>query len=197
MIGKLTGTYGGLMRDGSVIIDVGGVGYSVRVPSATIGALGREGSPAALFIHTAVRENATDLYGFSTEEDLSFFKLLMSVSGIGPKSALGILNAADVPALKRAIAHGDASILTKVYGLGKKSAERIVVELRDRLEKEGFGGSASSLSEDSEALEALEALGYRREEAREALGKAGAGAGVREKLSAALKYLGSARATQP
>ena len=148
----------------------------------------------SLFVHTAVREDAIDLYGFLSEEEISFFRLLMSVSGIGPKSALGVLNAADVSALKRAIAAGDPSLLTKVYGLGKKSAERIVVELRDRLEKEGFGGTGAGLSADSEALEALEALGYRKEEAREALGKAGEG-DVRAKLSAALKYLGSSRTT--
>ena len=190
MIGKLTGNYGGLMRDGSVLVNVSGVGYSVRVPSSAIEVLGREGSPVALYIHTAMREDAIDLYGFLSEEELSFFRLLMSVSGIGPKTALGILNAAEVTSLKRAIASGDPSLLTRVYGLGKKSAERIVVELRDRLEKEGFGGAAAGLSADSEALEALEALGYRKEEAREALGKAGEG-GVRERLSAALKYLGS------
>ncbi len=192
MIGKLTGTYGGLMRDGSVLVEAGGVGYSVRIPSSAIGTFGREGSGIEVYIHTAVREDAIDLYGFPGEEELSFFRLLMGVSGIGPKTALGILNAADVPSLKRAIAAGDPSLLTRVYGLGKKSAERIVVELRDRLEKEGFGGSSPGLSADSEAIEALEALGYRKEEAREALSKAGEG-DVRVKLSAALKYLGSAR----
>lgn len=181
------------MRDGSVLIETGGVGYSVRIPSSAIGNLGREGSPAALFIHTAVREDAIDLYGFLSEEELAFFRLLMGVSGIGPKSALGILNAADVVSLKRAIASGDPSLLTRVYGLGQKSAERIVVELRERLRKEGLGGMEASLSAEGEALEALEALGYRKEEAREALAKAGGEGGVREKLAAALKYLGSSR----
>ena len=193
MIGKLSGAYGGLMRDGSILIDVNGVGYSVRVPSSTIGSIEREGAAAALFIHTAMREDAIDLYGFSSEEELSFFRLLMGVSGIGPKSALGIMNAADVVSLKRAIASGDPSLLTRVYGLGQKSAERIVVELRERLRKEGLGGTEASLSAEGEALEALEALGYRKEEAREALAKTESTEGVREKLAAALKYLGSAR----
>ena len=193
MIGKLSGAYGGLMRDGSILIDDNGVGYSVRVPSSTIGSIEREGAAAALFIHTAMREDAIDLYGFSSEEELSFFRLLMGVSGIGPKSALGIMNAADVVSLKRAIASGDPSLLTRVYGLGQKSAERIVVELRERLRKEGLGGTEASLSAEGEALEALEALGYRKEEAREALAKTESTEGVREKLAAALKYLGSAR----
>lgn len=179
------------MRDGSVLIDVEGVGYAVRVSASTIAGLGREGTPAVLFVHTAVKEDAIDLYGFPDEEELSFFKLLTTVSGIGPKTALGILNIANVVTLKRAIAHGDASLLTRVYGMGKKSAERIVVELRDRLAKEGFGAEGSSFNADTEVLEALEALGYRGEEAREALQQAGEGAGVRERLSAALKFLGS------
>ena len=179
------------MRDGSTLIDVGGVGYTVRVSAMTIAALGKEGAPVSLYVHTAVREDAIDLYGFPDEEELAFFKLLTSVSGIGPKTALGILNVANVVSLKRAIAHGDASLLTRVYGMGKKSAERIVVELRDRLAKEGFGEGSSSFNADTEVLEALEALGYRGEEAREALKQAGEGAGVRERLSAALKFLGS------
>src|SRR3989344_6326484 len=96
MIGKLTGHYGGVMRDGSVLIEAGGVGYTVRAPASVIVSLGAEGSSASLYIHTAVREDSIDLYGFSTEEELAFFKQLMSVSGIGPKSALGILNSGNV-----------------------------------------------------------------------------------------------------
>lgn len=192
MIGRLTGSYGGLMRDGSALIEVAGVGYTVRVSAPTIASLGRDGSSVSLFIHTAVREDAIDLYGFPDEEELAFFKLLTSVSGIGPKTALGILNIASVQTLKRAIAHGDASLLTRVYGMGKKSAERIVVELRDRLAKEGFGEGGAAFSADTEVLEALETLGYRAEEAREALKKTEGGAGgVKERLSAALKFLGS------
>ena len=190
MIGRLKGitVYRG---SNYLIIEAQGVGYKVFTTSATIARIGEQ-KEKILWTHTAVRENAIDLYGFSSEEELAFFRLLMSVSGIGPKSALGILNAAEVASLKRAIASGDPSLLTRVYGLGKKSAERIVVELRERIQKEGFGGAEAALSMEGEALEALEALGYRKEEAREALGKAG-GEDVREKLANALKYLGSAR----
>lgn len=190
MIGRLTGTFGGLMRDGTILVDVSGVGYSVRVSAASAMSFGAEGSPLSLYIHTAVREDALDLYGFPTEEALAFFKQLMSVSGIGPKTALGILNVAEVPVLKRAIAGGDASVLTRVYGLGKKSAERIVVELRDKMAREGIAGEAGG-SDDGEVLEALESIGYRLEESRSALKQVDpALSGVRERLAAALKVLG-------
>lgn len=194
MIGKLTGRQGGLMRDGSLIVDVAGVGYAVRVPlAATLG--GAEGSSLTLYIHTAVREDAIDLYGFPTEEELAFFKLLTSVSGVGPKTALGILNVADVPSLKRAVAAGDASVLSRVYGIGKKSAERIVVELRDKLAKEAsLRGTAHEGSTDAEVIEALEALGYTLQESRAALKGAPTGGDMRERLAAALKSLGSVNA---
>jgi Holliday junction DNA helicase RuvA len=194
MIGKLTGGYGGQGPDSTAIIEVGGVGYAVRVPLSTLAMMRAAPGSVSLFVHTAVREDAIDLYGFSTDEELSFFKLLTSVSGIGPKSALGIINVADVPTLKRGIARGDASMLTKVYGIGKKSAERIVVELRDKLAGD-MGGAAGAGGED-EVIEALMALGYSAQESRAALKKVADGAhsapgGVRERLSAALKYLGS------
>jgi Holliday junction DNA helicase RuvA len=110
MIGKLTGVYGGTTQEGAVIIEVQGVGYVVRTslgtvemlklnPSALLGAT----SKVMLFVHTAVREDAIDLYGFPSEDELSFFKQLMSVSGIGPKTALGILNVSDVSSLRRNI----------------------------------------------------------------------------------------------
>ena len=201
MIGKLTGRYGGAAGDDSIIIEVGGVGYAVRMPLGSMQQL--RAAPAlelSLFIHTAVRDDAIDLYGFSTEEELNFFKQLMSVSGIGPKSALSILSASDVHTLKRGIARGDATALTKVFGIGKKSAERIVVELRDKLslEAEARPARAGEADGDIEVLEALLALGYSTSEARRALkevmksGMVGAeGASVRERLSAALKALGT------
>lgn len=187
MIGKLTGTFAGASVEGAALVEVGGVGYSVRVPLSLVEST-RAGAGVSLYIHTAVRDDAIDLYGFLTEEELAFFKLLMGVSGIGPKSALGILNGGDVAGLKRTIALGDSSALHKIFGIGRKSAERIVVELRDKL-----GGSAdAAVGTDAEVIEALVALGYKTEESRQALKSAGnAGADVRERLGAALKYLGS------
>jgi Holliday junction DNA helicase RuvA len=197
MIGKLTGSFGGATPEGLALVDVHGVGYAVRVPLPTMLTLSSGAvSELSLFVHTAVREDAIDLYGFTTTEELSFFKLLMSVSGIGPKTALGILNVAEVSSLKRAIAGGDSVQLIKVFGIGKKSAERMVVELRDKL---GAEVEAGGMSGDGEVLEALMALGYRADEARAALKAAGKSlkkeATVKEKLSAALKHLGPAMHT--
>lgn len=190
MIGKLSGVVESL-PDGSMVVEVSGVGYVVRVPFS---ALVRNGERISLFIHTAVREDAIDLYGFPTERELSFFKLLMSVSGIGPKTALGILNVADVQTLTNAIARGDAASLTKVYGLGKKSAERIIVELRDKVGR-AYEDALHEMS-DIEVLEALETLGYSAAETRKALQALAKStppqASAQEKLAAALKHLGSA-----
>lgn len=189
MIGKLTGSFGGTTPDGQAIIEVGGVGYAVRLPLPTLLTLQSASiERLSLFIHTAVREDAIDLYGFTSTEELSFFKLLMSVSGIGPKTALGILNVAEVAALKSAIAAGDTVKLIKVFGIGKKSAERMVVELREKI---GLEVGAGVVGGDAEVVEALMALGYRADEARSAVKAVAQQDGtVQEKLSAALKYLG-------
>lgn len=192
MIGKLTGTYGGTTAEGAVVLEVNGVGYVARVPLFAIDSL-RTQDTISLFIHTAVREDAIDLYGFPAEDELLFFKQLMSVSGIGPKTALGILNVSDVQTLRHNIAAGDAAALTKIFGIGKKSAERIVVELRDKLalslaargEATGTGGT------DGEVIEALIALGYSAAEARSAIKELPREGSVNERLSAALKSLGS------
>lgn len=191
MIGKLTGTVSAAGQDGSIIIDVSGVGYTVRVPLLVLPSLAGR---VSLHIHTAVRDDAIDLYGFPAETDLLFFKQLMSVSGVGPKTALSIMSVADAQSLRRAIAQGDAATLTKVFGLGKKSAERIVVELRDKLAAQ-HAASGISLSDggDSEVVEALLSLGYSATEARAVLKDLkdeGAG-NVKERLSAALRRLGT------
>ncbi len=198
MIGKLTGTFGGTTAEGAVVIEVNGVGYVARVPLFAIDTLRVQGVVVSLFIHTAVREDAIDLYGFPTEDELLFFKQLMSVSGIGPKTALGILNVSDVQTLRRNIAAGDAAALTKIFGIGKKSAERIVVELRDKLALEqtargeltGVGGN------DGEVIEALIALGYSAPEARSAIKELPRDGSVNERLSAALKNLGTQSKTK-
>jgi Holliday junction DNA helicase RuvA len=183
MIGKLTGTWQGA-EGGMGLIEVGGVGYAVRVPLYTLTTA--PGTMLALFIHTAVREDAIDLYGFMTGEELSFFRQLVGVSGVGPKTALGVLNVSDLASLKRSIAAGDASALTKVFGIGKKSAERIVVELKDKVGYEVEAGGQGS-----DVIDALVALGYSTQEARKALRQVG-GSDAKEQIQAALKYLGSA-----
>lgn len=193
MIGKLTGTWEG-SSDGMGLIEVCGVGYAVRVPFYTLTTA--PGTHLSLFIHTSVREDALDLFGFATAEELSFFKQLTSVSGVGPKTALGVLNVSDIKSLKRSIASGDAAALTKVFGIGKKSAERIVVELRDKIgiEQKAMGDLSTTLETgDGEVIEALMALGYRAEESRQALRAIGTdGSGnIKERLGAALRRLGS------
>lgn len=194
MIGKLTGACVGTTPEGSALIDVGGVGYAVHVTAPTLARLAGGKKTASLLVHTAVREDAIDLYGFETGEELVFFKQLTSVSGIGPKSALGILNLNEVSHLRRTIMQGDATALTRVHGIGKKSAERIVVELRDKVG--GEPGSAGGVrGTDSEVVDALLALGYRVEEARKALKEIGeSSTDVSKRVAAALKYLGSQQA---
>ena len=186
MIGKLTGILAGRQGD-AVVVDVRGVGYCVRVPGAFVMT---DGEPISLHIHTAVRDDAIDLYGFAQEEELVFFRQLMTVSSVGPKTALSIMSVAEPSALKRAIAAGDASTLTKVFGIGKKSAERIVVELRDKLQLETGVTESGAMGTDAEVIEALMALGYSAHECRSAL-KDVVGEGTKDRLGAALKRLGS------
>lgn len=193
MIGKLTGRLSGSAVQGEVLIEVGGVGYCVRTPLLALDLLKSADAEVSLFIHTVVREDALDLYGFPTQEELSFFKQLMSVSGVGPKTALGILNVADVASLKRAIAQGDSTTLIKVFGIGKKSAERLVVELRDKLIQSATSApSENGVASDAEVMEALLALGYRADEARSAV-KEARGTNTNERIAGALKYLGTAK----
>lgn len=191
MIGKLTGEFSGIGPEGAAIIDVGGVGYSVRVPLATLQTLqSKKVRELSLFIYTRVAEDAIDLFGFTTQDELAFFKLLMGVKGVGPKTALGILNVAEVKALRAGIARGDASALTKVFGIGKRTAERIVVELRDKFAAEGGLGTGEE-GGDAEVLEALMALGYSAAESRKALrAVAPDTVGVHNRLHRALKQLG-------
>ncbi len=170
MIAHLSGTLF-FTSDRFVVVDVGGVGYKVRVAIDTLRIL-REASDkkVSLWIHTVVREDVLDLYGFKNEIELEFFEMLISVSGIGPKSALGVLNVAPVEHLKEAIANGDASALTKVSGIGSKSAQKIILELRDKMG--GVDGAvipAGVLRDEYDAIEALVTLGYTERDARTAL----------------------------
>lgn len=170
MIGYIEGevravrpTYSIIMTGGTV----GAVGHKVFATKETLARM-TEGAVAALWTHLAVREDALDLYGFDTEAELRTFELLLTVSGIGPRSALGILDIASVEALRTAIAGGNAAYLTSVSGIGKKTAEKIVLELRDKVGL-AADGTSEALSGDTDTLEALRSLGYSAHEAREAL----------------------------
>jgi holliday junction DNA helicase RuvA len=134
LIGRLTGKIVEDSIDGTVVVDVSGVGYDVMVPLGTVGRATPDASGAVtLAIHTHVREDALLLYGFATSEDRAAFRHLIGVSNIGPKIALSILGALSVPELSLAIARGETVKLTKIPGVGKKTAERIVLELKDKL----------------------------------------------------------------
>ncbi len=184
MIGHLTGKI--IWSDLKfVILDVAGVGYKIHRPHAEIAGALRDAEVASFWTYLAVRENALDLYGFEKKEELDFFELLLTVSGIGPKSALAILSVASLRNLREAISTGDTGHLVKVSGIGRKNAEKIVVELKDKLEN--FDGD-TSLSGDLDALEALKTLGYSERQSREALKKTD-GKNTEEKIIAALKNL--------
>src|SRR3989344_4394129 len=168
MIGHIEGVVTAV-RPGFVIVSVNGVGYKIACTREILNKL-KQGEKAALWTHLAVREDLLDLYGFRGEEELRLFELLLTVSVIGPKSALAILDIASVETLRSAVSTGNASYLTKVSGIGKKTAEKIVLELRDKVGA-SLDGRDAALQGDEEALEAMRALGYSQGEARDALRK--------------------------
>jgi Holliday junction DNA helicase RuvA len=192
MISSLSGTV--RHKDlNSVVIDVSGLGYKVFVTTETALDL-IPSSQAFLWTHLAVRETSLDLFGFPDRESLEAFELLITISGIGPKSALGILNVASPATLRQAVANSDTSYLTRVSGIGKKNAEKIVLELKDKLKvtAEDTSTSSAHAKDEGDALEALVSLGYSERDAREALKKVPketSGAG--ERVKAALKLLSS------
>ena len=191
MIGKLTGTIE-YTDSRQAIIGVGGVGYKLFAPISTLESL-TVGAESEWWTYLAVRENALDLYGFSTRAELEMFELLITVSGIGPKTALGILNVADIKAIGQAVVSGDSTHLTRVSGIGKKNAEKIVLELKDKMFTDREEGvSNAGLKEDVDVIEALKSLGYSNREAQEALKKIPkAITGTSEKVKQVLKILGS------
>lgn len=190
MIGKLEGAVSHRTAD-AVIVSAGGVGYKVFCTPDTLEALGDETS-VALWTHLAVREQALDLYGFTTLDELHFFELLLGVSGIGPKSALGILAVAPLDTLTTAISEGNPSYLTKVGGIGKKTAEKIVLELQEKIGTASSDTENGTLQGDEDALEALRSMGYTLAEARDALRQVPRDIeSSHERLRAALKNLGS------
>ncbi len=168
MIGKLRGRVE-LVKDTFAIIDVNGVGYKVMLNEIALGKIAKEqDQEISLFIHTNVKEDHIHLYGFMSLEELEMFELLLSVSGIGPKAGLAILTIASVATIKNAIFKEDYTLLTQVSGIGKKTAERVCLELRSKVE--GVEGEDKQEVEASqEVIEALMAMGYSASEARESV----------------------------
>lgn len=186
MISKLDGKIV-YVSEKFLVINVVGVGYKVS-PTSDILTTAKIDNDISLWIYTAVRENAIELYGFRNMDELSFFELLLDVSGIGPRSALGILGIAPIETLRRAIATGDTTYLNKVSGIGKKTAEKIIVELRDKFAMyKDDSLSDGEIRDEEDVLEALKSLGYSQNEARDALKKIsnetkGANARIKEAL---------------
>jgi len=172
MISRLSGTLIALDLK-TAVIDVGGLGYKVFVGGETIEYLvGNISKPVSLFTYLAVRENSLDLYGFKNQQTLDMFELLITVSGIGPKSALGVLNVASEHTLREAITMEDTSYLTKVSGIGKKNAEKIVLELKGKFkDNETSFGEKKDVSKEALVIEALKSLGFDEKSARDSIKK--------------------------
>ncbi len=176
----------------SIVLDVNGVGYKIFVTPETLEIVSKQ-KVEVVRVHTylAVRENALDLYGFMDRENLEFFELLITISGIGPKTAMGILSSATVTTIKTAIHSGDSSHLTKVGGIGKKIAEKIILELKEKIPDFSEDGT-NNLQGETDALEALTSLGYSEHEARVTLRKLPKDiSNASERVKQALKILGT------
>lgn len=167
MIATLKGTleYRGV---NSVIINVSGIGFQVYVPGSTLSQLGTIDNRVSLYTHFHLREDNASLYGFATEAELALFRNLISVSGIGPKAALGLLSAMDPEQLVIAITSDNSDFISQAPGIGKKMAKRIVVELKSKLEKEWEGAALPLAVENADVVAALTSLGYSVREASQA-----------------------------
>lgn len=177
MIGRLRGKLAAKHAP-ELLLDVNGVGYEVFAPMTTFYRLGSLGDEVTLHIHQVVREDAHLLFGFFTQEERSLFRELIKVNGVGPKLALGVLSGIETDAFIRCVHDGDVSTLVRIPGIGKKTAERLVVEMRDRIKAigdlESKGGAPSFITSApatpaQDAQSALEALGYKPPEAAKAI----------------------------
>lgn len=157
--------------DDSIIINVGGIGFRVYVSGFTLGQLGAVEGKVILHTHLQLREDDVSLYGFASGEELALFRNLVSVSGIGPKVALGLLSALNPQQLVMAIASGNTDLICQAPGIGKKTADRLVVELRDKLEKEWKEVALPSAPESADVIAALTGLGYSLTEAARAVSR--------------------------
>ncbi|MBQ2263874.1 MAG: Holliday junction branch migration protein RuvA [Oscillospiraceae bacterium] len=197
MIYSLSGTL--IHKEAALaVVECGGVGYACRTTQTTLAAIGAIGSQVMLYTHLSVRDDAVELFGFADREELSCFQMLITVSGIGPKAAISILSDLTPNRFALLVASGDSSALTKVKGIGKKSAERIVVDLKDKLAKtnpavEGMpmnAGNATGTDNLSEALAALCVLGYRQEEVMPVLLKQSEDLSAEELIRLTLREMG-------
>lgn len=180
----------------SAVIECGGVGYKCTVTSQTLGALPPLGDNARLFTYMSIREDAVDLFGFASEDELSAFKLLITVNGVGPKAAIAILSELSPSKLALAITTSDSKALTRAQGVGNKIAQRIVLELKDKFSAPASvdNDTATDIAEynadnGSQAVGALVNLGYSQSEAQSAVAKTDTSQSVEDIIKNALKYL--------
>lgn len=200
MFSYLQGTLA-LKHPTQVVVDVGGIGYEVFIPLSTYSALPDQGQAVCILTHVHIREDAHLIYGFVTEEERSLFKLLLTVSGIGPKMALTVLSGLELTHLKGAIIHEDLAALTSISGIGRKTAERIIIELREKVlldEKSAQRKTSEKFSEGDALIQdtvlVLLSLGYKKQNAQEAIKKVLGSSGskklsVEELVRASLKVI--------
>ncbi len=193
MIASLRGTILQLNHPDSLVMEVGGVGFRVYIPSSVFDELEGVGRSAFLYTHLIVREDALTLYGFSNLEQRGLFELLLTVQGVGPRLALSVLSSLSPEVLRRAVVNEQAEVFSRVRGVGKRTAEKIVFTLKDKLGAETGGLTAiAPVSElDTEVMAALTALGYSIVEAQAALQtipKDASKTNVEERLRLALQY---------
>lgn len=185
---------------GLAVVECGGVGYGCKTSYSTVSQLGSVGSDVTLFTHLSVREDAAELFGFATQQELNCFKMLISVSGIGPKAALSILSDNSPEQFAFTVASGDSKAFTRTKGIGAKTAQRIILELKDKITSESLGSAASGAQSAasvpqgdtgsvSEALEALMVLGYTQGEAASVLRKLDPTLSTQELIKETLKYM--------
>ena len=168
MIGRITGTLLGIDQQ-TALVDVGGVGYEIECPISTLCELPTAGQTVTLLTHFIVREDAQLLFGFLTHDDRESFRILIKISGVGPKLAIGMLSGLSGEELAEAVERDDVATLTRLPGVGKKTAERLLVELRGRMTSTGHTQSLVGSSPIEEAVLGLIALGYKETEARKAI----------------------------
>lgn len=196
MIASLRGKLASLGKD-SLVVDVGGVGFRLFVPQTVLdalGALGASGQEVELSTHLHVRENELTLYGFGSDEELALFRLLQTVQGIGPRAAMALLSALPPERLRAALAQEDVPALTRVPGIGLKTAKKLAFELKDKVAAEApVGGLRPTLTEaDADLIGALTGLGYSVAEAQEAIrALPGGPLPFEERVRLALAYFGS------
>jgi len=192
MIASLKGILDSLGSDGA-IIDVNGIGFQVFMPTSTYTKLGAVGKEVELYTHLHLREDEATLYGFASTDELRLFQTLIGVSGLGPRLALAMLSAMSIEQITMALASGNADLLTAIPGIGKKMAERLILELKDKVAAGWVTAPAGQLAEENaEVLSALTSLGYSVNEASRAVATLppSSDLSLEEKIKLALQYFG-------